>query len=113
MSIEASAETKEIIKCYEENIGLLTPVTAEILLDYLNEMNKELIIKAIKIASINNKRSLKYIQGILKDWEKKGFKTLIEVEQEEQNFKQKNKIKENKSINRGYSDNFFDNIYAN
>ena len=72
-----------------------------------------LIIKAIKIASINNKRSLKYIQGILKDWEKKGFKTLIEVEQEEQNFKQKNKIKENKSINRGYSDNFFDNIYAN
>lgn len=81
----------EITKCYEENIGLLTPATAELLFDYLNDMDKDLILKAIKIASINNKRTGRYVQGILNDWNKKGIKTLLDVENEQQEFKNKNK----------------------
>ena len=84
---EKDTDVAEITKCYEENIGLITPATAELLFDYLKDMDKDLIIKAIKIASINNKRSGKYIQGILNDWNKKGIKTLLDAENEEQRFK--------------------------
>lgn len=91
---ETDSEIAEITKCYEENIGLLTPATAELLFDYLKDMNKDLIIQAIKIASINNKRTGRYIQGILNDWSKKGFKTLLDVEQEQNTFKNKKEEKQ-------------------
>ena len=92
--IEKEIDVAEITKCYEENIGLMTPATAELLFDYLKDMDKDLIIQAIKIASINNKRTGRYIQGILNDWSKKGFKTLLDVEQEQNTFKNKNEEKQ-------------------
>lgn len=88
---EKEIDVAEITKCYEENIGLLTPATAELLFDYLDNMDKDLIIKAIKIATINNKRTGRYIQGILNDWNRKGIRTLLDAEKEEQEFKNKNK----------------------
>lgn len=94
--IEKETDVAEITKCYEDNIGLLTPATAELLFDYLKDMDKDLIIQAIKIASINNKRTGRYIQGILNDWSKKGFKTLLDVEQEQNSFKNKNEEKQEK-----------------
>ena len=84
----------KVKKSYEENIGLVTPATAELLSDYLKDMDKDLIIKAIKIASINNKRSGRYVQGILNDWSKKGIKNLIDVENEEKEFKKKTNTQE-------------------
>lgn len=92
--IEKEIDVAEITKCYEENIGLMTPATAELLFDYLKDMNKDLIIQAIKIASINNKRTGRYIQGILNDWSKKGFKTLLDIEQEQNTFKNKKEEKQ-------------------
>lgn len=92
--IEKEIDVAEITKCYEENIGLITPATAEKLFDYLKDMNKDLIIQAIKIASIKNKRRMDYIQGILNDWNKKGLKTLLDVEKEENEFKNRSKSKQ-------------------
>ena len=91
--IKKETDVAEITKCYEENIGLMTPATAELLFDYLKDMDKELIIQAIKIASINNIRTGRYIQGILNDWSKKGFKTLLDVEQERTTNKKQNILK--------------------
>lgn len=91
--IEKETDVAEITKCYEENIGLMTPATAELLFDYLKDMDKDLIIQAIKIASINNIRTARYIQGILNDWSKKGFKTLLDVEQERTTNKKQNILK--------------------
>lgn len=91
--IKKETDVAEITKCYEENIGLMTPATAELLFDYLKDMDKDLIIQAIKIASINNKRTGRYIQGILNDWSKKGFKTLIDIEQERTTNKKQNILK--------------------
>lgn len=108
---ETDSEIAEITKCYEENIGLMTPATAEILFDYLKDMNKDLIIKAIKIASINNKRTMNYIQGILNDWNRKGLKTLLDVEKEQNNFKTKGKKKESNFEQREYGDLSY--LYAN
>lgn len=92
--IDIEKDVAEIIKCYEQNIGLITPATAEVLFDYLKDMDKDLIIKAIKIASINNKRSGKYIQGILNDWNKKGIKTILDAEKEENEFRRGKQPKE-------------------
>lgn len=109
--IQKEIDVTEITKCYEENIGMVTPATAELLFDYLKDMDKELIIKAIKIASINNKRTGRYVQGILNDWSKKGIKTLLDVENEQENFKIKGKKKEENFEQREYKDLSF--LYSN
>ena len=97
IEIEKETDVAEVTKCYEENIGLMTPATAELLFDYLKDMDKDLIIQAIKIASINNKRTARYIQGILNDWSKKGIKTLLDIEKEQNEFKSRSKIKQETS----------------
>lgn len=109
--IEKEIDVAEITKCYEENIGLITPATAEKLFDYLKDMNKDLIIQAIKIASIKNKRRMDYIQGILNDWNKKGLKTLLDVENEQQSFKTRGKKRESNFEQREYGDLSY--LYAN
>ena len=76
-------QNAEIIKCYEENIGLITPATAEILFSY-NDIDYKMIIEAIKIASINNKRNCRYIQGILNSWVNKGYKVVADIQKEQE-----------------------------
>ena len=71
-----------ITKYYEENIGMLNPASAEILFSYLDDFSEEIIIEAIKRASINNKKSCSYIKGILNNWLNKGYKTLADIENE-------------------------------
>ena len=78
-----SNQNAEIIKCYEENIGLITPATAEILFSY-NDIDYKMIIEAIKIASINNKRNCRYIQGILNSWINKGYKVVADIKKEQE-----------------------------
>lgn len=73
-----------ITKCYEENIGMITPAVTEELFSYLDDMEDELIIKAIKIASIRNKRSMIYVKGILNDWIRKGYKVIADIQEEQQ-----------------------------
>ena len=71
-----------VVKCYEQNIGFLNPASAELIFSYLDDLSEELIIQAIKIASQRNKKSAKYISGILNDWVKKGYKVLADIENE-------------------------------
>lgn len=71
-----------IVECYEQNIGFLNPASAELIFSYLDELSEELIIQAIKIASQRNKRSAKYISGILNDWARKGFKVIADIQNE-------------------------------
>lgn len=86
-------QNAEIIKCYEENIGLITPATAEILFSY-NNIDYKMIIEAIKIASINNKRTCRYIQGILNSWINKGYKVIADIQNEQEQYKEEKKIEE-------------------
>ena len=95
-NIDNNKYISEIVKTYEDNIGMITPATMEILTSYLDEMEKDLIIEAIKKASISNKRSCKYIQGILNNWKRKGIKTKLDIEKEEEEFKG-NKTKKNET----------------
>lgn len=44
-----------------------------------NKYPKELIIRAIEISVINNAKKLSYVNGILKNWESEGIKSLKDI----------------------------------
>ena len=72
-----------LISIYSKEIGSLTPYQLEKLNSYLDDLSEEMIIEAIKRASAYNKKSLSYIEGILKNWIRKGYKVLADIEQEQ------------------------------
>lgn len=85
---------QEIIDFYVNNIGMITPFGLDVLSDYAKEMSSELVIFAMKKSVVANKRTIQYIKGILNNWSKKGIKTVIEAEKEDEEFRNKNSIKE-------------------
>ena len=105
---------QEIIEFYNNNIGPITPFGLEILSDYAKEMQKELIILAMKKAVEADIRTIQYIKGILNNWNKKGIKTVADAEKEDKQFKQNSKKEiKNKVQQRDYSEDDFNNLYAN
>lgn len=61
-----------IFVLYEQNVGLMTPLIAEQLRDLEKTYPPPWIEEAFDIAVSRNKRSLRYIQAILKRWETEG-----------------------------------------
>lgn len=84
-------EKEKIKEIYEQNFGKIPVATAKLLFSYLNKMDYRLIIRAIELAVISNKKSARYINGILKDWSKKGFKNIEDIKIEENNIKSNNR----------------------
>lgn len=96
-----------IIKSYEENIGMITKASADLLLSYLDDgLDSLLIIEAIKIAALSNKRNTKYINGILKNWKNKGYKVVADLENEK-------KVVTNKTSGRNYEESYLNDFYSN
>ena len=71
-SIHLESEKPNIFKLYEENIGPITPMIADILKMDEAAYPYEWIQEAIEIAIKNNARSWKYIQTILDRWQNQG-----------------------------------------
>jgi DnaD/phage-associated family protein len=65
-------EQPNIYTLYEDNIGMLTPMIADELLDIEKLYSKDWIRDAIKEAVLHNKRSIKYIARILENWSVEG-----------------------------------------
>lgn len=65
-------ERPNIYELYEQNIGVITPMMAEILKDDEATYTAEWIEEAIRIAVARNVRTWKYVQAILKRWQKEG-----------------------------------------
>ena len=74
----------------------MPPYGLEVFQDYLNEMDYQVIIFAMKKAVEANVRSLQYIKGTLNNWSKAGITTLIEAQQECKTFKNKKETEEEK-----------------
>lgn len=62
------AERPTVFRLYEQNIGLLTPLIAERLVDALEIYPTEWIADAIAEAVSYNRRSWRYINRILENW---------------------------------------------
>jgi DNA replication protein len=65
-------ERPNVFTLYEQNIGLLTPLIADQLRDLEKSYPPDWVDEAFLIAVAGNKRSLRYIQAILKRWETEG-----------------------------------------
>ena len=79
----------KITDFWNDNIGLMTPYETEVISGYLKDMEVDLILLAMKKAVSAKVRTLKYIEGILKNWQKDNIKTVLEVEQADEKFKNK------------------------
>ena len=61
-----------IFKLYEENIGPLTPMIAEVLKDCERDYPYEWISDAVQEAVLANARSWRYVESILRSWKENG-----------------------------------------
>lgn len=62
-----------VFAIYEQEIGPITEVISEVLKDAEDEHKPQWVIAAIKIASMNGKRSWSYVNAILKRWKTEGY----------------------------------------
>lgn len=68
------SDKPNLFKLYEDNFGVLTPLTAEMLKADLEIYPADWIEEAMKEAVQYNARNWKYVQAILKNWQEKGRK---------------------------------------
>jgi phage replication O-like protein O len=69
---EATTPNKNIFELYEENIGPLTQMTSEYLIECEEEYSEEWVREAIEIAVKANVRKWSYVEKILTRWKAEG-----------------------------------------
>ncbi|MBX4261268.1 DnaD domain protein [Clostridium estertheticum] len=89
---------KSIIKIFEENIYVITPLVYEKILGFTKYVSYEVIIMAIKEAVNYNAKNIKYISSVINSWISEGIKTAKEVVTYQ---KQWNRNNSSSSINSG------------
>jgi len=89
-------DVKEIIEFWDANgFGFTNLNAKQQLLSWLDDSTfiqpKEMIVKALNIACANNKRTLSYVVGILKNWKNESLVTVEDVDSYQVNEKSKSK----------------------
>ena len=89
---EERADAEEVVEVnpisfYEQNFGLITPFIADGIHAWIDDLNAELVIKAMEIALEKNTRNMSYVNTILRDWHLKGFKKVTDVEAADKAFR--------------------------
>ena len=69
---DPSVERPNVFEMYEQNIGMMSPMIADALLEAEELYPEEWIGDAIEEAVVQNKRSWRYIARILERWEHEG-----------------------------------------
>jgi DnaD/phage-associated family protein len=70
--VTLDVERPNIFRLYEENIGPLTPMVADMLREAEQTYHFDWIEEAIRIAVQNNVRRWKYVEAILRSWQEEG-----------------------------------------
>ncbi len=70
--VSLEVERPNIYRLYEENIGPLTPLVADMLREAEQTYRADWIEDAIRIAVQNNARNWKYVEAILRSWQERG-----------------------------------------
>lgn len=81
---DADPGLAEIIRSFEDNIGVFPPAARESLLQWRQVFTDDLILRAIKEASLSGVRKWTYVNGVLKAWKNDGVKTLGDVQARDQ-----------------------------
>ena len=106
--VNKEEQPDNIYEIIEKEFGrVISPIESEIISAWLETgYDKELIIMAIKEATYNGVSNLRYIDKILYEWDKKGFKSIEDIDK----FKKKKKSTNDKKIDVELVDwDWFDN----
>ena len=95
-NVDDKDENTNIYEAIEKEFARpLTPVEYEIVHAWLESgTSEEIILEALKEAVLNGVSTLRYIDKIIFEWNKKGIKTREDVENNRKNFKKKQEEKE-------------------
>lgn len=69
---ETEPSAADIYKAYQNNIGELSGIISEKIDADINDYSASWVLEAIQKATILEKRSLAYVEGILKGWKRNG-----------------------------------------
>ena len=84
-----NSNTTTIYEYVEQNFGRpLSPTEVQKIESWLLSYEPDIIKYAIEIATLNNKRTFNYVNGILKNWKTAGYKALQEIKDNEINKKE-------------------------
>lgn len=87
---------QELFRAFEEEFGrLLSPFESNQILEWCHEdrYSPELVIEALRKASLRGIKNLKYIDSILKDWQRNNIRTVKQVEEYEKHFQTRQQLK--------------------
>lgn len=89
-------KSNNLFDVFEKEFGrTLSPMDYEIISDWQKDFDDKLILLALKEAVFNNVTNLRYIDKIIRDWNKKGIKTEEDVVNDRKKFESK---KSNKKL---------------
>lgn len=75
-----SENLKNIVQLLEENIGVIPPIWIDEVSEYSKIFDVKMFGEAIKIASNNKRRHVKYVLGILRNWKDANIITIDDLE---------------------------------
>lgn len=85
---------ENIYDIFEKELGrTISPMEYEIIGGWLKDNSEEIILLALKEAVYNNVSSMRYIDRIINNWQKKGIKTKEDVLKSRKEFKNNKKEK--------------------
>ncbi|SDH15136.1 DnaD domain-containing protein [Desulfosporosinus hippei] len=107
---------ENLIQTFEQELGrLLTRLECENLDKWLSShFSEELIIEALRRGVSAGIRNFRYLDSILREWEKKGLRTRAEIEAEDAFFQSRQEKKATKSKSKGATkttSNKYENFY--
>lgn len=79
IDIEKDIDNSLLLLLEKNYARTITSLEADEIERLQNKYPKELIIRAIEISVINNAKKLSYVNGILKNWESEGIKSLNDI----------------------------------
>ncbi|SKA01928.1 DnaD and phage-associated domain-containing protein [Carboxydocella sporoproducens DSM 16521] len=66
---------QKLRKVFEDNVHLITPFEAQVLLEWLNRVEPDVVEMAIQEAVKSNARNIRYIEKVLINWHSNGLTT--------------------------------------
>lgn len=81
---DKEAKTKSVFNSFESEFGrTLSPMEFELIDGWLKSgINEELLIGALKEATFNGVKNFRYIDKIIFEWNKKGYKTVDDIKKD-------------------------------
>lgn len=79
----------DAVRFYQDNFGMPTPFISEDIIGWINDVSEPLVLHAMTLALEQDKKTWRYVKGILRAWAKKGITTLEAAKAEELAYQKK------------------------